>query len=568
MLRIILKIIKIKFQLVIYKFTDYSKDGLVRPVNSDHSKQFDNEKSDSQEFVRSEVILSSNMYAEKDQTDDLNSSLEKINNSDSSQKTQISKIMIKEENSKNKRFSSCFKAWLNEYLVPMFAIILEESYLKNNKIREEVYIIKRFIENILEIEGVEFYISPESFSLFNKLNLKNSQMNALQEKCSKLKCKLSSDCKFSNDGDNTCIFYDQCYECYFNNQKINLEEEEEKKIKIFKNLEFEIEHPEYFRFVEIYDIKSNIKNLELIPEEEYIEDCNKSEEIESDGEQYDFRESLKHSVVHINKMNLNIFKKPSSRKNSISTKDIDIKENVEIEEVQEVESFTKESFLNKQDSVSVINIEKEIDPRSLFLDVQLEKLLEIYSIPDEKFVTVKKNKTYILGKITANENPILLVRGRVKLKANKDVLFKLIYDLEIRSTWDNILQDMTVIEKIDAQSDVIYSYVKGVMGASDRDFLQLRKFYTNFKEFDYVIVMKSSSHPDKPLVKKKIRAETIISGYLIKTIDEEHCELGMISQTDIKGFVPKFLVNVIAPKKPVEWFKKLEKALLKYNKEN
>ena len=194
----------------------------------------------------------------------------------------------------------------------------------------------------------------------------------------------------------------------------------------------------------------------------------------------------------------------------------------------------------------------------------LQTLMNIYSRPDEDFVTVKKGKNYILGKIVSKNNPILLVRGRLTLQAEPDKLFQLIHDLNTRSKWEPILLNFEQIEQINDTIDVIYSRVKGVFGVSDRDFVQLRGTFQKKNGFDYLIVMKSVEHSQRPLMKKTVRANTIISGYLIRDIGEGRCELGIISQTDIRGRIPKFLVNIIAPKQPVKWLKKLEKAVVRF----
>ena len=75
--------------------------------------------------------------------------------------------------------------------------------------------------------------------------------------------------------------------------------------------------------------------------------------------------------------------------------------------------------------------------------------------------------------------------------------------------------------------------------------------------------MKSVDHKMKPPIKKYVRANTIISSYLIKKIGN-NCELGLISQTDIKGKVPRFIINALAPRVPIQWLKTVEKALKMY----
>ena len=60
---------------------------------------------------------------------------------------------------------------------------------------------------------------------------------------------------------------------------------------------------------------------------------------------------------------------------------------------------------------------------------------------------------------------------------------------------------------------------------------------------------------NKPPVKRIVRAETIISGYIIEQIQDDPpvTQLIIISQNDIKGLIPKYLVNMASGKAPKQW---------------
>ena len=81
----------------------------------------------------------------------------------------------------------------------------------------------------------------------------------------------------------------------------------------------------------------------------------------------------------------------------------------------------------------------------------------------------------------------------------------------------------------------------------------------------------SIDSPECPINKKCIRAETVISGYYMQDDPDEpgHTLLGVLSQTDIKGDIPVFLVNKFAPKSSKNWINSLTKGceiVLKNNK--
>jgi hypothetical protein len=82
------------------------------------------------------------------------------------------------------------------------------------------------------------------------------------------------------------------------------------------------------------------------------------------------------------------------------------------------------------------------------------------------------------------------------------------------------------------------------------------------KKNHMIISFMSVTHPAVPPIKGNVRGETHIAGYVIKPNDEdpESTDICVLSQVDIKGLIPKFVVNLVAGKQPAEWILKLEKA--------
>lgn len=91
---------------------------------------------------------------------------------------------------------------------------------------------------------------------------------------------------------------------------------------------------------------------------------------------------------------------------------------------------------------------------------------------------------------------------------------------------------------------------------SDRDFVQRRKKWINFPDENTICMhFKSVESPKMPPVKKVVRGDIIISGYCIRTVslNPPKTFLSIISQTDIKGSIPKWLVNAVSQKAPKDW---------------
>ena len=73
--------------------------------------------------------------------------------------------------------------------------------------------------------------------------------------------------------------------------------------------------------------------------------------------------------------------------------------------------------------------------------------------------------------------------------------------------------------------------------------------------------MVSVEHQRAPPVKGNVRAHTFISGYIVSSDPERPGSslIKVISQLDIKGLVPKIIVNTVAAKGPTQWVTSLIK---------
>ena len=295
---------------------------------------------------------------------------------------------------------------------------------------------------------------------------------------------------------------------------------------MFKNYDFRKENPEFFYFVKIFPSptkeKSELLPIIEIPQSDLNESYQDSEEEEEENKQK------------------SIFSKSSSL-------------------LSQGKSHTSPLPSPKDQSI-------HIDPRSAQMDESLGEFIDIFNRPDDSMITVKKQKDFTMAKIIEDNNPVVLIRGRDTLDFPCEVMFEVLHNIEKRKEWDTVLQELHVVQKIDDSTDVIYNSVKGVMGASPRDFLQMRKYYQDCRGFDYIIVNKSCELEEKPPIKKNVRANCIIGGYLLKKVDQNKTMLGMIMQVDINGYVPKYFVNKFAPGKAIDWFKQFKKYLTAVHK--
>ena len=118
-----------------------------------------------------------------------------------------------------------------------------------------------------------------------------------------------------------------------------------------------------------------------------------------------------------------------------------------------------------------------------------------------------------------------------------DIVFRAIYDTNIRREWDKIFYKFEVVEHDEEKLEtILYYIIKAPLGISNRDFLQLRKCRYNYPRKGVTTLhYKSVEHETKPEVKGIVRAETILSGYVIEQIEDDPpvTQLIIISQNDI-----------------------------------
>jgi len=200
-------------------------------------------------------------------------------------------------------------------------------------------------------------------------------------------------------------------------------------------------------------------------------------------------------------------------------------------------------------------------------DKDLKQLIDLLNEPTTKdfgytnVINEKKCKVY---KRLVEGIPVILIKALAHLPYSKDVVFEAIANLDIRKQWDSVFSELRVVNHNGENgAEILYMIIKSpVFIVKNRDFVQQRKIWRNFPTTkSHMLHFISIDTPDCPENKKFIRAETVISGYYMQDDPEEpeHTLLGVLSQTDVKGDIPVFLVNKFAPKSSKSWISSLKK---------
>lgn len=200
-------------------------------------------------------------------------------------------------------------------------------------------------------------------------------------------------------------------------------------------------------------------------------------------------------------------------------------------------------------------------------DKDLKQLIDLMNEPTTKdfgYSNVINEKTCKVYKRLVEGIPVILIKALANIPYGKDVVFEAISNLNIRKQWDSVFSELKVVNhEGENGAEILYMIIKSpVFIVKNRDFVQQRKIWKNFPTTkSHMLHFISIDSPDCPVNKKCIRAETIISGYYMQDDPKEpgHTILGVLSQTDIKGDIPVFLVNKFAPKSSKSWINSLKK---------
>jgi len=204
-------------------------------------------------------------------------------------------------------------------------------------------------------------------------------------------------------------------------------------------------------------------------------------------------------------------------------------------------------------------------------EAMFQRILSIGSDEASKWERVVTNPLIKIDKIRPEGSPVVLIRAWAYIEGfTPKEVFDQIFDTEKRAKWETVTMSLSVVENINETSQVIYFYVKTPIGISERDFVQIRNYKLDYPQKDHIVMsFKSVNHPKAPPMKGRIRAETHIAGYIMKPSEKDpnSTDFCIVSQSDIKGNIPKVIVNMASGKAPAEWIKRLIQACEKSRKQ-
>jgi len=147
------------------------------------------------------------------------------------------------------------------------------------------------------------------------------------------------------------------------------------------------------------------------------------------------------------------------------------------------------------------------------------------------------------------------------------LLYDVLHDADYRSVWDDRMIEGFNIEQLDDNNDVGYYAAAAPMPVSNRDWVNQRSWQlygAPDKPDSCVIFNHSVLHPKQPEKKGFVRANSILTGYLVENRAGGGSVLTYLTQNDPKGWIPSWLTNQATKKFAPQIVEKLVKASLAY----
>jgi len=170
--------------------------------------------------------------------------------------------------------------------------------------------------------------------------------------------------------------------------------------------------------------------------------------------------------------------------------------------------------------------------------------------------------------------------GRIPVPV--EVVDKVLFDNQLRIAWDSVLEsakELTEFKEHDngLKTCFIHFVAKGAYGVAGRDFVHLRavkNMETKGEDQPGKLVLDTSTtHIEVKEKEGYVRAHTYFSGgiiepTLIPNLTTKKLDNGtlysMISQVDLKGYIPKTIINMVSASTTLEWFQSLARACEAY----
>lgn len=202
-----------------------------------------------------------------------------------------------------------------------------------------------------------------------------------------------------------------------------------------------------------------------------------------------------------------------------------------------------------------------------FGEESVQVMLKYYYAPDgstdpEKTCTfeyVQDTEGIALSRGVVPSSDWNALRAVMPIKASKEKLAQVILDAKRLTELDDMVEHCEVIYEVEGtKTSVRYVTAKAVFPTTARDFLVVTSC-EDLPDGSTVIATRSIKLDAIPESGNFVRANTQISGYIIKETSPGECEVTLICHIDLGGYLPATIINLVGVSAPVKLLQNLQK---------
>lgn len=247
---------------------------------------------------------------------------------------------------------------------------------------------------------------------------------------------------------------------------------------------------------------------------------------------------------------------------------VDMKQNTDMESKRESKSTTRDK---KKEKVSVK--QSEIEPTSSIRNTVVRHsppvvadspymsfgikcardLVNVANATEEDGWTIVGNSKGIgvMKKIPTTGSLVNCIKGTKIINAPPDFILRILMDPQHSTVLDDMLKEVKLIKKVSDSIQLLHLSYKAVWPTSPRDF-SVCNVVGRVDASTRVHAACSIVDSLIPEVKGHVRGDVIAGGYCIKDVpdDPNSAEVIYITQVDLKGNVPAFVINKIVESQP------------------
>ncbi len=158
---------------------------------------------------------------------------------------------------------------------------------------------------------------------------------------------------------------------------------------------------------------------------------------------------------------------------------------------------------------------------------------------------------------------IIPLKVQAVMKQSLTKVLTVLKDPKRKKQWVPMVKEYRTIERFSICESIEYSSFKAPWPLSDRDFVINVKTSYDLKDKSIYATIESTNHPQMPENVDHVRGFTYQGDAYLKMIDGNNTFLEISFFTDFKGWIPRWIINMVQTNWPRDFIKHLERQLSK-----